>query len=44
VSEADTLIEIIREMLAAAGSERQGRTIDHDTSGSMEKKKQDGYF
>jgi sulfate adenylyltransferase subunit 2 len=44
VSQADTLIEIIRETLAATRSERQGRTIDRDASGSMEKKKQEGYF
>lgn len=43
-SEADTLTEIIGEMLLATTSERQGRTIDHDSSGSMEKKKQEGYF
>ena len=43
-SEADTLEGIIREMLLARTSERQGRVIDHDSSGSMEKKKQEGYF
>ena len=43
-SEADTLPEIIQEMLLATSSERQGRMIDHDESGSMEKKKQEGYF
>ena len=43
-SEADTLPEIIQEMLLATTSERQGRVIDHDSSGSMEKKKQEGYF
>jgi sulfate adenylyltransferase subunit 2 len=43
-SEADTLPEIIQEMLLATTSERQGRAIDHDSSGSMEKKKQEGYF
>jgi len=43
-SEADTLVAIIREMLLARTSERQGRAIDHDSSGSMEKKKQEGYF
>jgi sulfate adenylyltransferase subunit 2 len=43
-SEADTLTEIIGEMLVATTSERQGRVIDHDSSGSMEKKKQEGYF
>ena len=43
-SEADTLTEIIQEMLLARTSERQGRVIDHDSAASMEKKKQEGYF
>ncbi|NND73831.1 MAG: sulfate adenylyltransferase subunit CysD [Ilumatobacter sp.] len=43
-SEADTLTGIIQEMLLATTSERQGRIIDFDASGSMEKKKQEGYF
>ncbi len=43
-SEADSLPAIIQEMLLARTSERQGRLIDHDSSGSMEKKKQEGYF
>jgi sulfate adenylyltransferase subunit 2 len=43
-SEADTLPAIIQEMLLARTSERQGRVIDHDSAGSMEKKKQEGYF
>ena len=43
-SEADTLASIIQEMLLATTSERQGRVIDFDSSGSMEKKKQEGYF
>ena len=43
-SSAETLPEIIREMFLARTSERQGRLIDHDQSGSMEKKKQEGYF
>ncbi len=43
-STADTLAEIIQEMLLTRTSERQGRLIDHDQAGSMEKKKQDGYF
>lgn len=43
-SEADTLPLIIQEMLLAKTSERQGRLIDKDSSGSMEKKKMDGYF
>lgn len=43
-SEASTLLAIIQEMLLTTTSERQGRAIDHDASGSMEKKKQQGYF
>ncbi|MHB8506119.1 MAG: sulfate adenylyltransferase subunit CysD [Acidimicrobiales bacterium] len=43
-STAATLQEIIQEMLLATTSERQGRVIDFDSSGSMEKKKQEGYF
>jgi sulfate adenylyltransferase subunit 2 len=43
-SEATTLPEIIQEMLLATSSERQGRVIDHDQSGSMEQKKREGYF
>ena len=43
-STADTLTAIIEEMLVAKTSERQGRVIDFDSSGSMEKKKQEGYF
>ena len=43
-SSAATLPEIIQEMLLTTTSERQGRAIDHDSSGSMEKKKQEGYF
>ncbi len=43
-SAADTLPGIIQEMLLATTSERQGRMIDHDSSGSMEKKKVEGYF
>ena len=43
-SEADTLPQIIQEMLLTRTSERQGRLIDHDQAGSMEKKKQEGYF
>lgn len=43
-SEADTLPEVIQEMLLTKTSERQGRVIDHDSAGSMEKKKQEGYF
>jgi sulfate adenylyltransferase subunit 2 len=43
-STATTLPQIIQEMLLTRTSERQGRVIDHDQSGSMEKKKQEGYF
>jgi sulfate adenylyltransferase subunit 2 len=43
-STASTLPEVIQEMLLTTSSERQGRVIDHDSSGSMEKKKQEGYF
>ena len=43
-SEADTLEAVIAETLNARSSERQGRLIDSDVPGSMEKKKQEGYF
>ncbi len=43
-SEAATLPEVIQEMLLTKTSERQGRVIDHDSAGSMEKKKMEGYF
>lgn len=43
-SEADTLSAIVQEMLLATTSERQGRVIDFDSTASMEKKKQEGYF
>jgi sulfate adenylyltransferase subunit 2 len=43
-SSADSLTGIIEEMLLSTSSERQGRVIDHDSSGSMEKKKREGYF
>ncbi|WP_137167614.1 sulfate adenylyltransferase subunit CysD [Salinimonas lutimaris] len=43
-SEAATLPDVIQEMLLTKTSERQGRVIDHDSSGSMEKKKMEGYF
>ena len=43
-SKASTLTEVIQETLLTTTSERQGRVIDHDASGSMEKKKQEGYF
>jgi sulfate adenylyltransferase subunit 2 len=44
VSDAGTLDEIIAEMRVATVSERQGRLIDADASGSMERKKREGYF
>jgi sulfate adenylyltransferase subunit 2 len=43
-STATNLAEVIQEMLLTKTSERQGRVIDHDSSGSMEKKKMEGYF
>ena len=43
-SEADDLASIVLELLSARTSERQGRAIDSDSSASMEKKKQEGYF
>ncbi len=43
-SKADTLVDIIQEMLLTKTSERQGRVIDSDQAGSMEKKKIEGYF
>ena len=43
-SRADTLEAIVGEMLTARTSERQGRLIDQDEAGSMEKKKREGYF
>ncbi len=43
-SDAATLPEIIQEMLLTKTSERQGRVIDHDSAGSIEKKKMEGYF
>src|SRR5450830_1060913 len=43
-SEAETLTDIIQEMLLTRTSERQGRVIDHDGAGSMEDKKRQGYF
>lgn len=44
LSEADTLDGIIKEMRGSTVSERQGRAIDKDSSGSMERKKREGYF
>ncbi|WP_430623500.1 sulfate adenylyltransferase subunit CysD [Lentzea sp. JNUCC 0626] len=43
-SEARTVADIVEEMRTATTSERQGRVIDHDQSGSMERKKREGYF
>ncbi len=43
-SRAATLTDIIDEMRLSRSSERQGRVIDHDGAGSMEQKKQEGYF
>ena len=43
-SDAGTVEEIVEEMLVARTSERQGRLIDRDEAGSMEKKKREGYF
>ncbi len=43
-SEAETLEDILLEIIHARQSERQGRKIDTDSAGSMEKKKQEGYF
>lgn len=43
-SDADTLEKVIEETLSSSGSEREGRLIDKDSVGSMEKKKREGYF
>ncbi|MHB2018992.1 MAG: sulfate adenylyltransferase subunit CysD [Candidatus Xenobia bacterium] len=43
-SEAETLLDVIRELLDSRMSERQGRLIDFDSDASMEQKKRDGYF
>ena len=43
-SDATTLDDIIAELTTATASERQGRAIDRDEAGSMEKKKLEGYF
>ncbi|MGA0001336.1 MAG: sulfate adenylyltransferase subunit CysD [Steroidobacteraceae bacterium] len=43
-SQAETLKQVVTEILTARTSERQGRVIDHDPAASMEKKKQEGYF
>jgi sulfate adenylyltransferase subunit 2 len=44
LSDADTVPKIIEEMIESRMSERQGRVIDYDESGSMEEKKKEGYF
>ena len=44
ISDADTLKAIVTEMIASKNSEREGRLLDKDQTGSMEKKKRDGYF
>ena len=43
-SDADSVPKVIEEMIASRASERQGRVIDYDESGSMEEKKREGYF
>ena len=43
-SSAASVPDIIEEMLVTTTSERQGRAIDHDQAGSMERKKREGYF
>jgi sulfate adenylyltransferase subunit 2 len=43
-SDAETVGDIVEEMLTTHLSERQGRVIDYDATASMEKKKRDGYF
>ena len=43
-SDADDLSSIVLELLNSRTSEREGRAIDSDSSASMEKKKQEGYF
>ena len=43
-SEAETIEDILQELIHTRNSERQGRRIDADGSGSMERKKQEGYF
>ncbi len=43
-SQAETLEEVLLEIIGTRQSERQGRKIDTDSAGSMEKKKQEGYF
>ncbi len=43
-SQAETLPQIIEELIGFRRSEREGRAIDHDEEGSMELKKREGYF
>lgn len=43
-SEAETIEEIVQEMLLSTTSERQGRLIDYDGAATMEEKKKEGYF
>lgn len=43
-SEAKNMEEVIEEMMVTRQSERAGRVIDHDSEGSMEDKKREGYF
>lgn len=43
-SHAESAADIVRELLVAKTSEREGRLLDKDQSGSMEKKKREGYF
>jgi sulfate adenylyltransferase subunit 2 len=43
-SNAADMQSVVEETLGARTSERQGRLIDHDQTGAMEKKKQEGYF
>jgi sulfate adenylyltransferase subunit 2 len=44
ISAAEDVPAVIREMLAAKTSEREGRGVDKDGSASMERRKQEGYF
>ncbi len=43
-SDADTLEAIVEETLGAVNSERTSRVIDHEATGSMERRKREGYF
>ncbi len=43
-STAETITDIVQELMLSTTSEREGRTIDKDQAGSMEKKKREGYF